>query len=172
MIHEAIMVVGFFCLASFVVHWIVWRIKRPKAYPVVLPFIFTITPMALIIAWRLLGLNLLSDNAMFPLSVLLPYCGLCIGYVMIYAGVIEYSPSAEILLEVQKKGNNGLNRNEVFLDSLSEYQITGKRIEQLLASKLITRKDNKFTVTETGLMLNKIIISVRRLMGTDDYGQG
>lgn len=100
-----------------------------------------------------------------------PYFGLCLGYVMGYAGIIEYSPSAEILMEV-KNSKSGLKREEVLLQSLNEYLITGKRIEHLLAVGLIRKHGDTLSITQKGVVLNKFLIFVRRLMGAEDFGYG
>lgn len=171
MIFKALLTVGLFFVMSWVVHWLVWNIKRPEAYPIVLPLIFLLCPFGLVGLMVLTGLdNFFDITLIFILAVIIPYLGLCLGYVMGYAGIIEYSPSAEILTEVQNFP--GLKRKDLQVESLSEYLITGKRIEHLLAAGLIRRQGDTLSITQKGIVLNKFLISIRRLMGAEDFGHG
>lgn len=173
MILKAFAAIGLFFVTSWAVHWLVWQIKRPEAYPIVLPLIFFGVPVGLVGLMFLAGLaNFFDTSLSFVLAVLIPYFGLCLGYVMGYAGIIEYSPSAEILMEVQKNSKSGLKREEVRVESLDEYSITGKRIEHLLAAGLIRKHGDSLSISQKGTTLNKFLIFIRRLIGAEDFGHG
>lgn len=172
MIFNALLTIGVFFVMSWAVHWFVWKIKRPEAYPIVLPLIFLGVPACFVGLLFLVGLSGLFDTpATFLLAVMIPYSGLCLGYIMGYAGIIEYSPSVEILMEV-KSARSGLKREDVRVQSLNDYLITGKRIEHLLAAGFIRKRGAFLLITQKGIILNKFLIFIRRLMGVEDFGRG
>ncbi len=153
--------VGFFVLAGFT-HLVIWRIRRPLAYPIWLPAIFVGIPLLVSLA----GVIVL---AVYPD---LPFFGHCIAeairnpwslaagfalhlalsacYTCGYAGIVEYSPSAEILQAVEKHMPRGIEPERLEVASLSEQALTGKRFQHLLASKMILADGEQLKLTPAG----------------------
>ena len=88
---------------SFLVHVVAWRLLHPTRYLVWLPMIFLIVPT---IAYWIATDWLTSNGFVVPmgefLAAILLYGVIATCYTGGYAGVVEYSPSAEILRVVSE----------------------------------------------------------------------
>src|ERR1700749_4857251 len=83
---------------GWILHFIIWRIKRPEAYPIWVPLVmfagFAVGATGYL---NHFGSATFSGNVEVLGSALLLHAVLTVGYLMGYAGIIEYSPSAEVL---------------------------------------------------------------------------
>jgi len=100
------------------------------------------------------------------------HCLLAACYIFQYAGIIEYSPSDEIVMEVSRSMPEGLLVNELSLDSLSEYQLTGKRIEHLLKAGMLVQDGQNLRTTSKGKRVIRSMRLFRRMLSLDAYGKG
>jgi|ERR1051325_3254786 hypothetical protein len=168
-------------LAAFsccwLIHWVVWRVRRPSAYLTYLPAIFWLLPA--LTALGVLGgtgrLSLLLHPAGegFPwVAAALLHGSLSLCYLCGYAGVVEYSPSAEILLAVRQQMPAGVSPRELRVVSLTDYALTGKRVEHLLAARLIAQKEGHLSLTPRGAAVLSLCGLYRRLLAVPGEGAG
>ena len=161
------------CAVALLIQLCIWQIRRPEAYPIWLPVIFFGSFIAVSFALnRLLDIRLLSDNLLGFVSGLLAQAILTVGYIMGYAGIIEYSPSAEILMVVSKHMPEGISEGLLKVDSLSEDILTGKRIRHLLHSGLIREVDGLLESTRHGDAFVRFAVLYRKAMFQPEYGEG
>ncbi len=168
----------FWALATFGACWLVhlgvWRIRVPKGYLVWLPVIFWLLPLAgTALFWAAWDTMPRTETgwvewilaAMLHLTVSSCYiCG--------YAGITEYSPSAEVLLAVREFMPQGVPVNELHVRSFTEYDLTGRRVEDLRASGLVTVRDGRLSVTRLGAFALALSRVYRVLVGVEPIGRG
>lgn len=149
-------------VAAWIVHAVVWRVRRPLAYPIWLPAIFISTPIGiclaslLVTAWnpQLAASAYIADFIItapwITVAGLMLYFAIAACYTCGYAGIVEYSPSAEILQAVEKHMPHGIEMNELEVPSLTEQALTGKRIYHLMASRMIEQAGSRLFLTQNG----------------------
>lgn len=163
--------------SCWLLHLIMWRIRRPKEYPIWMPVIFWLTPAVGSVVWlgghgRLAILLQPAGDGFAWIAAALLHGVLSLCYMCGYAGVIEYSPSAEILLVVRQAMPEGVMIESLEVDSLTEYALTGKRIEHLLGGRMIDRKGENLRLTRTGSAVLFICKMYRLLFGIQGEGRG
>jgi hypothetical protein len=137
--------------ACWLLHVFVWRIRRPEAYPVWLPVLFLLVPLvagAIAASAGIaipFGADVPTVIAAFLLHAVISAC-----YIGGYAGIIEYSPSAEILRAVQEAGPGGIEPAALNVTTLSEQALTGKRISHLITSRMAVNNDGALQLTARG----------------------
>ena len=157
---------------GWLIHFLIWRIKRPEAYPYWIPAIFIATFLGYLSYLYFNGrLNSLNDYY-WILLVLLPYGLMAITYFMAYAGVIEYSPSVEILLEIKKHMPGGIKKSELVVTTLPEDMLTNLRVAHLLESKMIERLGDQYQITNRGNKFKRLLMTYRKLLGLHFPGEG
>ena len=152
---------GLFVLASFA-HLMIWRIRRPLAYPIWLPAIFVGMPLLILLAAAIVLAvypdlpffgSCIAEAVRYPWSLVAGFAlhlALSACYTCGYAGIVEYSPSAEILQAVEKHMPRGIEPERLEVASLSEQALTGKRFHHLLASKMIHADGEQLMLTPAG----------------------
>ena len=163
-------------LGSFVFGWIlhvvIWRIKRPEAYPIWLPLIlFAAFAVATVVYLTNFAGTTLSDNIEVLLSALLLQAVLTVGYMMGYAGIIEYSPSAEVLYAVAAYPA-GVSENDLNVTSLTDEFLVGKRLSHLVAAGMIRQDKDRFSIEPSGSFIVKFTILYRRMLFEPPFGEG
>jgi hypothetical protein len=158
--------------SSWILHLIIWRIHRPKAYPIWLPIIFMVIPaivwVALIMMSRLPpSLDFMTVVNGFMLNLAISAC-----YSGGYAGIIEYSPSAEILRAVRKHMPEGVPVDELVVPTISEDALTGKRILHLIQSEMITLNEGIVELTPKGRKVVTICQVYRKIFGMRGEARG
>lgn len=157
---------------GWLVHFLVWRIKRPEAYPYWIPAIFIATFIGYII-YLVINQSIDSLNDVYwVLLVLLPYGLMSVTYFMAYAGVIEYSPSVEILLEIKKHMPEGIKRSELVVTTLPEDMLTNLRVAHLLESGMVEKVGEQYQMTNRGNAFKKLLVTYRRLLNLHFPGEG
>jgi hypothetical protein len=163
-------------LVSFALGWllhlIIWRIKRPDAYPIWLPLIMLLGfAVAASIYWNNVGSATFSENAEVLASALLLQSVLTLGYLMGYAGIIEYSPSAEVLYAVASYPD-GVSENDLNITSLTDEFLIGKRLNHLLAAGMVRQEKDRFSIEPIGRFVVKCTIFYRRMLFEPPFGEG
>jgi hypothetical protein len=160
-------------IGAWLTHLIIWRIRRPEAYPLWLLMIFygafAVTSTGL--SW-FFGYQLLGDDFLGLFSGMLAYTLLTVNYISCYAGIIEYSPSAEILFEVAKHMPAGVVMDSLNITSLSDEILTVKRIDHLLRAGMIREEAGLLALTPWGRHVVQITIFYRRLLFQPPFGEG
>lgn len=172
MLASAILTCLTLLIIAWFVHFIVWRVHIPTAYPYWIISIFSLTFVLYAVSYINLHTAPLSAQIFWLFSCLVPYAMISIAYLMIYAGIIEYSPSVEILLEIKKHMPSGIPINNLRISTLPEYKLTGIRIDHLLNGKMINRIDNTYTITPRGKRYAKFIAWYRKMLFINFPGEG
>lgn len=160
--------------ACWLVHALAWRIHRPQGYLLWLPGIFVGLPLLLLATMTLSGVMSGAwvhspEHWLAPvmLHLLISAC-----YTCSYAGLTEYSPSAEILKVVRDHMPEGVAIGELRVKSFTEHSLTGKRLEDLVASGIVVVREGRAWLTPAGHRANDLCRSYRRLTGVSEYGAG
>src|ERR1043166_3363692 len=153
-------------LSIFAICWllqfVIWRIHRPAAYPIWLPIIFLLVPLGGILTVGFtrggspFGCSAPTTIAAFFLHTVIASC-----YMGGYAGIIEYSPSAEILRVVQANMPHGTPLESLHVSTLTEEALTGKRIQHLLTSRMITVENGALRLTPRGRAVVNLCFAYR-----------
>ena len=104
--------------------------------------------------------------------VVVPYGLMAMTYFMAYTGIIEYSPSAEILFEVERHMPDGVERANLRVRTLPEEMLTGLRIKHLLDSGLIVEKNRVYRATAKGRRFGALLAWYRRCLWIVKSGEG
>ena len=150
----------------WLLHVVIWWIHRPAAYPIWLPIIFLHVPLIVILTIGFTRYSLPSGCgaptivAAFFLHAVIAAC-----YMGGYAGIIEYSPSAEILRVVQANMPHGTPLESLCVSTLSEEALTGKRITHLLASRMIALENGVLRLTPRGHAIVNLCVAYRSVFG-------
>ena len=159
--------------ACWLVHWGVWWIRIPKGYLVWLPAIFWGLPLAGISFLWASGDMPLTETDWFALILAgLLHLTVSSCYICGYAGITEYSPSAEVLLAVREHMPQGLPVNGLRISSFTEHGLTSQRIEDLHTSGLVAIHDGRISVTRLGRFALGLSRVYRSLVGVDPAGRG
>lgn len=159
---NSLLLAAFLIFTAGLIHIVVWRIHRPSAYLLWLPAIFALTPAVLVLIFMIISAQ--NPGEGFPVEIvgyfvnqpwsatagLLLYFAITACYTGGYAGIVEYSPSAEILQEVEKHMPEGIRAENLEVKSLTEQALTGKRIHHLLAAGMVAENKNKLRLTPSG----------------------
>lgn len=151
----------------------VWRSLRPKRYLLWIPMLFAgggiVLAAFLKVAFPkfcegLTGEQIAAACFLFGMIVTCYTGG--------FAGVVEYSPSAEILREVAAHPD-GVRPEDLNVRTLSESALTGKRIKHLLRNGLITRgEDDALDLTASGRRVVAGCLLYRKIFGLSECAAG
>jgi hypothetical protein len=150
-----------------------WRLLRPKRYLVWVPLLFLVAGF-LVAAFLTLAspviVETLSDEQIVAACMLYGMIVTC--YTGGFAGVVEYSPSAEILREVSAH-HDGVRQEDLNVRTLSESALTGKRIRHLLRNGLITiGEDGELALTASGRRVVAGCLLYRTIFGLKERAVG
>lgn len=171
MLTALVLGIGMF-VVCWLVHVAVWRIHRPQGYLIWLPALFVGLPA---LAGLALG-DTASSVSLPPIDILLPAVGLHLlisaCYTCSYAGLTEYSPSAEVLRAVREHMPEGVPAENLRVRSFTEHSLTGKRLEDLEMSGLVRIREATVWLTPLGRRLNGLCRIYRLFTGVSARGDG
>ena len=157
---------------GWILHFIIWRVRRPEAYPIWLPLIlFLAFGIATTIYFSNFASTALSENVEVFVSALLLQAVLTVGYMMGYAGIIEYSPSAEVLYAVAAHPD-GVSVTDLDVTSLTDEFLVGKRLSHLVAAGMVRQDNDRFSIEPIGRFIVKFTTFYRRMLFEPPYGEG
>jgi hypothetical protein len=154
----------------WLLHFALWRIRRPEAYPIWLLLIFFGVPAVTVLVFAgfgLLSMDLSTAIAAGFLHVVISSC-----YICGYAGVIEYSPSAEILRVVRNHMPDGIAPEELSVSSLSEEALTDKRIRHLRDAGMTEEDNGVLRLSARGRFVVAACLVYRRVFGLKEEARG
>jgi hypothetical protein len=177
MTHALIGGLGLFAVC-WVLHVIVWRIHRPQGYLLWLPVVFVLCPLMVGVAVALIGgidpasiVGLKFGEAAFieaiVLHLIVTWC-----YTCGYAGITEYSPSAEVIQAVQEHMPEGIEPEALRVRSFTEHSLTGKRMEHLVTTRMIVIEGDEVRLTRPGRRMARMVRAYRVFLGVDPIGKG
>jgi hypothetical protein len=125
--------------AALLIHWLIWRLRRPQRVAATLLLIFFSTLGAgLLLAPHLPWLDRFAPTELWPiLHVCLFHSACTMAYMITYSALEQDSPTLTIIAYVAAAPGLGRSRADL-LTLVSDQQIVGARFEALCASGLIT----------------------------------
>lgn len=160
-------------VAGFILQVCLWRLFRPGRYLVWIPVIFAVSG-SLVVAWasaNVLGFGTAVSNEQLTAACVL-YAVVVACYTGGFAGVVEYSPSAEILRAVAASPQ-GIRPEDLGVQTLSEAALTGKRIRHLLRNGLVTCDERgDLSLTHRGRWVVNACVLYRQLFGLKQRAAG
>ena len=157
---------------GWILHFIIWRIKRPEAYPIWVPLIlflgFAIATSVYLTHFRSV---VWSENVEVLVSALLLHAVLTVGYMMGYAGIIEYSPSAEVLYAVASHPD-GVSEADLDVTSVTDEFLVGKRLSHLVSAGMVRQNNDRFSIEPSGRFIVNFTIFYRHMLFEQPFGEG
>lgn len=158
---------------AWLIHFGIWKIRVPTAYPYWIPGIFLfvfVVYCALVLGAA--DYSRTSNVAFLIALVVVPYGLMAMTYFMAYAGIIEYSPSMEILLEIESHMPDGIERAHLKVRTLPEEMLTGLRIKHLLDAGLIVETNEMYQATAKGRRFGTLLARYRSFFWICSPGEG
>jgi len=158
----------------YLLHLIIWRIRRPTAYPIWLPAIFFVLPLltAIFILAANLSVDLPSPRFIRLLAIFLLHASLSSAYIVFYSGLIAFSPSLAILEAIDQSMPSGLHYEELFLPWFNHKNLAGLRIENLIAAQMLVETQNLLCLTAKGRLVAWCFRLYRRSIGLPEVSEG
>jgi hypothetical protein len=157
---------------GWILHLIIWRIRRPEAYPIWVPLImFAGFVVAATVYLDHFGSATFSGNVEVLGSALLLHAVLTVGYLMGYAGIIEYSPSAEVLYAVASYPD-GVSEKDLNVTSVTDEFLVGKRLSHLVSAGMVRQNGDRFSIEPSGRFIVNFTIIYRRMLFEQPFGEG
>lgn len=157
---------------SFAIHVIVWRLLKPNKYLLWLPAVFFLAPVfACYVFFMLLGFGSPDFDYSIIIWTALLYIPLVVCYTGGFAGIVEYSPSAEILRAISTHPQ-GIAPLDLHVATLDESALTGKRLKHLQANRLIVTRGEGIFLTSRGKQSVLICNTYRKIFGIKEEAAG
>lgn len=157
---------------AWFIHFLIWKVYIPVAYPYWIIAIFFCTFMGYCLFYLWTSSAPFSTQLFWLVACLVPYGLIGSAYLMIYAGIIEYSPSVEILLEVKNHMPLGVPVEQLEIKTLPESKLTGLRIKHLLDGQMIIKQNGLYTTTAKGERYVRFIAWYRNMLFVRFPGEG
>lgn len=158
--------------ATFLIHWLIWRIHVPRRPFLVLLAIFGgASLVALGVCTFFSEVAAQGPATLFEwLHVLSFHGALSLGYIEGYTALQEDSPSLKILLFVESAGASGRARDELY-GLISNDFVVGSRLEALLTGGFLLPADGgRFALSQRGRRTLRMLGFFRRLWRLDVEG--
>jgi len=157
--------------ACQVLHIILWRIKKPKIYPLWLFSVFIILPLSLFFLFCIIktvltgSLGFGFNSWIILFSIFLCHAGLSGIYAHYFPIIIIYSPSLEILKIINSKMPAGTSYDDIHKSFFNNQKILEPRLNNLLKSGVILKKDGIIYLSEKGEKIAKLGLLYRKIVG-------
>lgn len=155
---------------AFLVHWIVWRIRRPRATGQTLILLLTGAVVGgAVVLWLAahaepsLG-RFLPDNAGAWAQTVAFGLAIAAAYVLTYPAVEVESPIMVITDLIERAGPGGLERDELYRRLDDDFLVT-PRIDDLMSEGLAVDGAMGCQLTDKGRSLGHIFIVWRKILG-------
>ena len=158
----------------WVLHLVVWRIRRPQSFALWLPVMLLFLPCVVVGVLVLLQISLpWKIDVWTGLVAFLLHAAISGAYMAGYVSVIGYSPSAEILRIVQANLPEGTPVESVAAQAaLSEEALTGRRIANLVESGVAEMADGRLRLSTRGRMILSLCVAYRAVFGIKGAPKG
>jgi hypothetical protein len=156
-----------FAAASFVAHWLWWRVRIPRRQTAALLALFSIV--------LIVGLVITTgfvpavpavcrlENIWEVLHVAGTHVAIMLAYVVAYSAIEERSPSMTILSKVAKAGPEGVSRTDLesLLKTTSPVEI---RIAAMLRDGMVRNRDGQLVLTAKGVGWASVFSNLRKFL--------
>jgi hypothetical protein len=157
---------------AWFIHFLIWKIYIPVAYPYWIIAIFFVTFLIYCFYYLHNANSPFYIQLLWLVACLIPYGLIGSAYLMVYAGIIEYSPSVEILLEVKSHMPSGVPIEQLKVKTLPETMLTGLRIQHLLDGNMIIKNGDLYSTTPKGSGYARFIAFYRKMLFVRFPGEG
>ena len=156
-------------LLGFVLHVVLWRIKKPRKSGKVLLLVFLTVAVGVLLAWWGASVAGLVSSISGPdgiwanLHVLMVTFSMTAAYIASYPAVEANSPTPQIVRMVSGAGQEGLPREQLYA-SLNRDVLLVSRLRDLVDSDLAVYVGTVYKPTAKGRRLATVFIWFRRLL--------
>jgi hypothetical protein len=162
-------------VCCYLIHMLVWRIYRPRAYPIWLLLIFFALPGFGLSAFLILAYSGV-ENALFPslhlILVLMLHGSLACAYIVLYSGLVAFSPTLAILEVIDRSMPSGLPSESLCIPWFTDQNLAGYRLENLLSSRLLIQCEEGVCLSSNGRRIASLFRSFRTCIGLPPVGGG
>lgn len=160
---------------SFLLHFIIWKIHLPKKHTKALLQIFFFTLIAciaILISFSLFSLKFITiAPADFKeyFHICLFFISLMLAYIVNYSALEVDSPSLTLVINIAKKGWNGLSREELPLFMNDDFLVK-PRINDLITNDMVCLEKDNYKLTRRGILFVSMFIFYRKLLNLPKGG--
>lgn len=155
-------------LSCFLLHVIIWRVRRPVNDIKILMYIFLLLPAAVFLLLHLVSPPWFQfDDAL--LVIILHYC-LALAYIASYPAAQAHSPSLDIMLSIARSPKRTISENEL-VSAWKSRNLLGDRIDDLRIGGLIAKQGERYTLKTSGSFVLALYRLYRRFLGIP-FGEG
>lgn len=163
-------------LLAFLLHLAVWRIRLPKRQTKTLLIIMFSVLGAALVMLKFFGAGLAARYG-WPVPVTvgdylhltLLNVSLILSYMITYSALEADSPSLVIALTVAGAGAEGMTEDD-FRNFVNDDRLVKPRIKDLVLDKMAYLENGRYRLTFKGLMLARLFILYRNLLGRGKGG--
>jgi hypothetical protein len=160
--------IGLF-LAAFLVHLLVWRIRKPgSSIRVLLAIFLGVAVLGLIALYltqdaaRSRGLPVLSNLAAY-LHVLSFVISIAFAYIVVYTGLEWDSPTLSIVTMIARAGKTGVDEAEL-VQRAEKLPFLESRMQDLIRSGILVERDVRFVLSARPHYFFRSILLYNRLL--------
>jgi hypothetical protein len=157
---------------AFLSHLLIWGISVPEQPFKILALIFLFFAGNGILFWWLIPQN---TEYLFPATwiavthaELLYFC-LAVSYMFFYQGLKTKSPSINMIMMVDKAGDNGID-GSAFMDVITDDNLIKPRIRFLTQNNMAFISSGKYQLTNKGKLYARSFMLYRRALKLHRYG--
>jgi len=166
---------GLFLVAlAFVLHLIVWKIHLPKRQTKIMLLMFFGTLIAgSAFLWTHPAFSLFGvaapDGSIEYVRIALLFTAFTLAYMITYSGLEADSPSLVMVLSIDQAGPEGLSK-QIFFQQMTDDILIKPRVRDLLTDKMAYLDGNTYRLTPKGVLLAKIFVVYRSILGAGKGG--
>jgi len=160
---------GLFIIA-FVIHVVVWKVRRPHHQAASLVLLFLFVGLA-----GFGGIWLLKASGGSALSILraalaiLLYLSCCMFYFLLFSAVDSDSPTLTLIGIIRKRGLLGISREQLSQE-MAKYSFVRPRLTQMINDGFLVQVGDRLHAGRRGRILATLVLSYRRLLGDREAG--
>lgn len=151
--------------AAFLLHFVIWKFKRPAQQIKALLLIFFGTLFFLLLTFNLSDSISLTENMQIGIF----FISLTLAYITTYSALEVDSPSLIMVITIAKKGAAGLEK-DIFEEKLSDELLIRPRLRDMIKDNLAYLENDKFVASKLGLLVARAFVFYRSLLKTGKGG--
>lgn len=153
---------------AFLIHILIWRIRRPTRAPIVLFLIFMGILSVILGCIALMDPSTKSDyfvsTSLEYAYVALFHISMTLAYLLAFTGIEAESPSSLIVIALEANGERGMSREELSKVITNDLFVTD-RLEGLMRGSTVQLRNGRYYITPGGERYLAFFLAYRKLMG-------
>jgi len=158
------------------IHLVVWRLFPARRHGLGLVIILVLLPfLAYALVFTAAGVLHSALSGLMPVEWGLAYLlhlSLSGPYLFVYTALVGFSPSMGILEKVDASMPRGLERHDLAPKWFTDANLSGARLENMLASGLVLESQNCLQLSSRGRVIARCFLVFRRFLGLEDVAKG